>query len=441
MHKKIWIVFLAAFCCIASSEELKGGDSLPLIFYKIKHGDTLNKLSNKYFKQPVDIEIIRNLNNLRTIDLLKTGTTLKIPRNFVKQSPSQATIIGLSCPRTIRAGVPLKTITIGSVLTEGSIIDVPAECHASMLLEDGSIVRLPSSAAIKISTLRRNALESSPEVQLDLVRGKIDLEVNKARKQNTPFDVRTPLSMTGVRGTEFRVGYAPNEQTGEVEVLAGVVRAMGLNDTEAQSLSKGQGMPFDRSGKSLPIEKLLSPPALDRVDRMPDAPLRYKISLTGNDQASQYVSTSAKSANLFGDLASQTTQTPSVETPVLGQEAVFYRFATISKAGLMGPTSQYGFCIPINEAKSGRCKATFDAPMTENVSITFSLTKHTQGISQELVSTKKLSSKNGRFTIEGLPSGQYSWIMSYPTVSAGAPTTLTRQTGTFDLVTLSANSP
>jgi hypothetical protein len=103
-----------------------------------------------------------------------------------------------------------------------------------MLLEDSSVIRLPSSAAVKIAILRKNALESSPEVQLDLVRGRIELEVYKGRAQTTPFEVRTPLSITGVRGTEFRVGYAPAEQTGQVEVLGGVVQAMGLSDAESK---------------------------------------------------------------------------------------------------------------------------------------------------------------------------------------------------------------
>lgn len=208
--RSIWMLMcLATAYGVALSQPHETSDELPLIIYKIQAGDTLTHLSRKYLKQPADLEAIRSLNSLRSIDLLPTGELLKIPRQAVKQSPSQATIIALSCSRPIRAGTPLRPMSIGSVLNEGSIIDIPAECHVSMLLEDGSIIRMPSSAAIKIAVLRRNAIESSPEVQLDLVRGKIELDVYKGRSQTTPFEVRTPLSITGVRGTEFRVGYLP----------------------------------------------------------------------------------------------------------------------------------------------------------------------------------------------------------------------------------------
>lgn len=148
-----------------------------LIIYKIQAGDTLSQLSRKYLKQPADLQAIRHLNHLRSIDLLPAGDLLKIPRPSVKQRPSQATIISLSCARAIAAGTPPKPMSVGSVLTEDAIIDVPAECHIAMLLEDGSVIRLPSSAAVKIATLRKNALESSPEVQLDLVKGRVELEV------------------------------------------------------------------------------------------------------------------------------------------------------------------------------------------------------------------------------------------------------------------------
>lgn len=432
MRNLCHFVLLAGICTTVHCQDRDVDSNSPLIVYKIQNGDTLNKLSRKYFRQPSDLETIKQINHLGNIDLLKSGAWLKIPRDTVKQSPSQATINSLSCARTIRAGTPLRPMAVGSVLTEGAIIDIPSECHASMLLDDGSAIRLPSSAAIKITILRRNALEKTPEVQLDLVRGKVDLEVFKGRAKTTPFEVRTPLSVTGVRGTEFRVGYTPQGETGQVEVLGGIVSAMGLNDTEAKAISKGQGMPFDSSGKSLPIEKLLPPPSFEAADLNSDAPSTYNIKLKATPEADHYIVTSAKTANLLSSHTSESISAPVVQTPKLSQQTVFFKFASVSKAGLMGATSQYGFCTAPNDSKSARCKATFDAPMSENSLITFALTRQSQGNSQELVSTKKLQSRNGEFTIEGLPSGRYSWNMSYATAH-----TATRQSGTFDLLTLS----
>lgn len=441
MNNKWAFILCATVHCAANAQPVESTPNLPLIVYKIQTGDTLSQLSRKYLKQPADLETIRDLNHLRSIDLLPSGELLKVPREAVKQSPSQATVISLSCARAIRAGTPLRPMSIGSVLNEGAIVDIPAECHMSMLLEDSSIIRLPSSAAIKITVLRKNALESSPEVQLDLVRGRIELEVYKNRSQTTPFEVRTPLSITGVRGTEFRVGYAPDQQTGQVEVVGGVVKAMGLKDAEAQSVSKGQGMPIDSAGKALPIERLLPAPVFERAEVFNRAQNAYDIKLTSRAHASHYIAIRTKSVNLMSERTSQTIRTPEIKTSSLNKDATFYQFSSVSNSGLIGPSRQYGFCIAQVDVKSGRCRATFDAPMTENVMITFTLTKFSQGSEQELVSTKKLQSRNGQFTIEGLPPGYYKWNMSYATEQTGTNAVLTKQSGSFDLIALTATSP
>jgi hypothetical protein len=443
---KAWgLCFLALFQVSAIAQSNVSTTDAPLIFYKIKGGDTLNQLSQKYLKQPADLEIIRDLNALKSVDLLPSGEILKIPRDAVKQSPSQATISSLTCGRPIRAGTPLRPMSVGSVLNEGAIIDIPAECHVSMLLEDSSVIRLPSSAAIKIAVLRKNALESSPEVQLDLVRGRIELEVYKGRSQTTPFQVRTPLSVTGVRGTEFRVGYTQAEQTGQVEVLGGSVNSKGLNDLEPRSVAKGQGLPFDKSGKALPLETLLSAPVFERADQINLAKNSFVIKLVGRAKAKHYIATSAKTANLLGERSSNLLQVPEVTVTNLTQSAIFYHFVAVSNSGLMGAPRQYGFCIAKNDVKAARCRATFETPMADKSLITFILKRQHEGAAQELVSTQKLQAYNGQFTIEGLPAGHYNWSMSYDSAlpeSERSPANKTlKQSGSFDLIALPASAP
>lgn len=79
--------------------------------------------------------------------------------------------------------------------------------------------------------------------------------------------------------------------------------------------------------------------------------------------------------------------------------------------------------------------------MAENALITFSLVRQAQGSSQELISTQKLQARNGQFTIEGLPSGHYKWSMSYGTAQPGSTSTITKQSGSFDLIALASTRP
>lgn len=442
MFKKLMACAGVMWLASVHAQPFEVGADRSMVVYKVQAGDTLSQLSAKYFRQPADLELIRNLNHLRSVDLLPTGGSLKVPREFVKESASLATVVSVSCARAIRVGTPATTLAVGTALAEGAVIDIPTGCEVSMLLEDSSMIRLPSGASVKLAVLRKSAMQPSPEVQLELVRGRVDLEVNKGRAKTIPFEVRTPLAVAGVRGTEFRVGYAPTEQQGQVEVLGGTVAVMGVNDAQAQAITKGQGVPFDKTGKALPVEALMAPPQVERTEVISRDQSTYAIKLaSGGTQPSHFIAQSAKSVNLLGTPNTQTLRSPELVASHLSHEATFYKLASVSTSGLMGESRQYGFCAVAGDAKQQRCRAVFEAPLAEGALISFTLMKHGTGATQELISTQKLLAHHGRFAVEGLTAGQYSWTMSYLTAQADAANSVTKQFGHFDLIALQTGQP
>jgi hypothetical protein len=443
---KRWLVYAGVFGLAGAQAQMQGfeGSADPaMVVYQIQAGDTLSQLSEKYFKQPANLELIRNLNHLRSVDLLPTGGSLKVPREFVKEGASLATVVSVSCARPIRVGASTKAMVVGATLAEGAVVDVPADCEVALLLEDSSMVRLPSGAAVKLAVLRKSAMQSSPEVQLELVRGRIDLEVNKGRSKTTPFEVRTPLAVAGVRGTEFRVGYTPDKHLGQVEVLGGTVAVAGVNDTQTQLVTKGQGVPIDASGKAMRVEPLLAAPLVERAEVVNRAQSTYVIKLSGSEQASHYMVQSAQRVNLLGAPHTQTLHSAELVTDGLSPEARFYKLSSVSHAGLVGEARQYGFCTVAAGSKAQHCRAVFEAPLSDGVRIDFSLMRQDTGATQELMSTNKLQARNGRFAVEGLPAGRYAWRMSYLTAQAdvNAPSSVTQQFGHFDLIALPAGQP
>src|SRR3546814_9896157 len=77
-------------------------------------------------------------------------------------------------------------------------------------------------------------------------------------------EIRSPVSITGVRGTQLRVHV--NVQGSRSEVLEGVA---GLNSQQAEStrLRQGQGAAVNRSGELQPVRPLLPAPALPAPER------------------------------------------------------------------------------------------------------------------------------------------------------------------------------
>jgi hypothetical protein len=439
---KALAVLLGVCLTTAASADNKDVSSEPsVIVYKIKAGDTVNKLARKHMVQPVDLDAIHKVNNLANIDLLPIGADLNIPRHLVKSSPSKATIMGVSCATAIRLNNSNKPLTVGTQVSEGAVIEVPAECHVSLLLEDSSIIRLPSSAQLKITTLRKNALESAPEVKLDLARGRVELDINKNREKSTPFEIRTPLSIMGVRGTEFRVGYSPDEGSAQVEVLGGIVETRGNTDAQSRAITKGFGVPIDTDGKALPTEKLLDAPLFQSAQATPGSQPSFVAALSPVPQAAYYMANSANTANFGGTQVSQHLLAPEIFIPKLTKQVTFYQLTSVSESGLVGTERNYGFCATPTDPLNARCTAIFDASLADGVAMSFTLSKTVDGAARPLVNTQTLQARNGRFAIQGLPAGHYTWTLSYALTDASQNRQIIRQSGAFELITLLTQQP
>jgi hypothetical protein len=442
-HKQLALLIGLSLGCSVFAQNKDNADEPSVIVYKIKAGDNLSKLSQKYFIQPVNFDEIQKVNRLQNIDMLKVGSEINIPRQLVKSTAAKATIMGLSCATTIRVNHSPKPLNVGSVVTEGAVIEIPPECHASLLLEDGSVIRLPSSASLQITTLRKNALESAPEVKLDLARGRIELDINKSRAKSTPFEVRTPLSIMGVRGTEFRVGYSPDDNAGQVEVLGGIVQTRGSADRDSRPITKGLGVPIDADGKALAIEKLLDAPAFQAAEPTPGAQPSFVAKLTPVPLAGYYVATHASTAN-FNDIRSvQHLLAPELFIPRLAKQITFYQLSSVSESGLVGTERNYGFCLPTSDSNR-RCSAIFDVPLADGNPINFSLSRKVENDTQSVVNTQNLKARNGRFAIQGLPAGHYTWTLSYvmsESHDSSAKNQIHKQSGSFELILLSLEQP
>lgn len=430
MRKRTAIIAAALCAGLMASPHAQTPDTKgDVITYKIKAGDTFNKFAQKYLTQPVDLAAIQKFNQINDINQLAIGAELHVPRHMLKHALAKATVMSISCANPIRVSNN-KPLTVGAVLREGAVIDVPPECHVALLLEDSSVIRLPSGATMQLTVLRKNLLESVPEVRLDLTRGRVELDVNKDRGNKAPFEIRTPLSVMGVRGTEFRVGYSPDDKAGQVEVLGGIVETKGRADTQSRPITKGFGVPVDANGKALDIEKLLSPPTFVSAEATTGNMPSYVVRLNPIDKAAYYVANIAATANLSGARSSENLLAPEIFISRLTKQASFYKLSSVSHTGLVGTEQYYAFCAAANTA-TARCSTLFDAPLADNAAITFSLTHVNAGEPQRIVDNQSLQAKNGRFAVQGLPPGHYQWTLSYVLADSNI-----RQSGAFELIAL-----
>lgn len=97
---------------------------------------------------------------------------------------------------------------VGDILTEGAIVKTSDGATAVLYL-DGKDVRT-AEVMVKESSQMRFAEfvkkdDGRTDTLLDLAIGRVLIEVDKIRDEESKFEVKTPTSIVGVRGTVFEV--------------------------------------------------------------------------------------------------------------------------------------------------------------------------------------------------------------------------------------------
>jgi hypothetical protein len=95
----------------------------------------------------------------------------------------------------------------GMLLVEGDSIKTGPVAKATLVLdkagETGQVNMSPNSQ-MRIETLQKNPVTEDKTTLLDLALGKVLVKAEKL-KGNSSFQVKTPTSIAGVRGTTFEV--------------------------------------------------------------------------------------------------------------------------------------------------------------------------------------------------------------------------------------------
>ena len=113
--------------------------------------------------------------------------------------------------KTLASGwVPAKT---GMVLTQGDIISTKADSSATLKLNgtEEATVNIKQNSQLGLAELMANDKEGIQKTMLDLALGEILIKTQKLRSKESKFEVKTPTSIVGVRGTVFSVAVESSE--------------------------------------------------------------------------------------------------------------------------------------------------------------------------------------------------------------------------------------
>jgi hypothetical protein len=227
-------------------------------------------------------------------------------------------------------------VQIGDTVRQGSSISTGADSAAEVMFENGDMMLLRSETDLSIQTAWKKG--SSHFFSDLMVRiGRVISDIKRATGSDSRFRIRTPSSLTSVRGTDFRVSNDA-EDTARTEVLSGEVRVTARKKNVA--VGEGQGTVV-RSGQP-PIQPrcLIPPPRLpDPVPFYKSLPIRF--SLTAPPEASLIrviLSEDKESKKTVKDVIVRTSR--SVDFHNISDGTYFLVSQSIDDLGLEGPPSE-----------------------------------------------------------------------------------------------------
>jgi hypothetical protein len=315
--------------------------------YTVRAGDRLAILAQTGFVGRGAVAKVLRLNHIRSPRRLRPGQVLRIPRDVLRDEGSYATVETYSGPVALFAhGNPLPTRT-GVALGEGARIRTGRNGFITLRLGDNTAVTLPSQTDVSIARLRRVVLTGALEREFALADGRAHMTVTPMTVPESNFRVVTPISVSAVRGTDFRVAFAAAAQTAATEVDEGRVSVGRLHGTSQAIQGKpalvaaGAGLSISARGAGLPT-KLPPPPTLENPGLVQSGE-QLDFRVTPNPGTAAFRAQISHDAGALDVIAETMQDSPDVVFPSISAGSWFLRLTSIDAQGIEGTAQTYAF--------------------------------------------------------------------------------------------------
>lgn len=308
------------------------------ITYRMERGDTLYKLAREYFKNERMVAAVQKANRIRDPRRIPVGADLQIPRSVLKFTPTPLRVQSFSGPVQILIEGRTLRPTVGAIVPEGSEIQTGGSGFISLMGEGDSRVSLPSNSRIRVNAARRYLINDLIDVDLRVLGGRGEFVAPKL-KQDERYRVGTPVAVTAVRGTQFRVGHDPQNGTGGTEVVEGIVAVAA--GSKAVTAGEGFGVSAGPAGLGEAV-KLLSAPEMVNPGRIQtEETLGFAIvPISG---AEGYRTQLARDAGFLEVIAESVDAAPAAQFAEIADGRLFVRARAIAEGGLEGLSDAYSF--------------------------------------------------------------------------------------------------
>ncbi len=399
----------------AREEAAPASETSDSIIYRVRKGDTLYDLAKAYFRDPNGYDAVARLNKVRDPRRMPVGRPLEIPLALLRDEVLDARVIAFRGDVRVAGAAGVRQAAIDMPLAEGERLETGANSFVTFELSDETRVTIPSQSRIRIERLSRPVLTGGAERLLVVETGRVQSVVTPMTEPRDRFLIRTPLTVSAVRGTDFRVSYDAAAQRTTSEVIDGAIAVASLADGTLQTVPEAAGLATTAAGSGTPSD-LLPPPTLERPGRVQADP-SVTFAIRERAPGQRYRAQLANDGGFVDIFAEGLDADGRLEFADVPSGTYFARFTALGADGVEGMPVVYGFDRQLNTLDLGAPSAVGEHKRRSYLfrwyssgagarTFRFQMSTHPDG-SMPVIDQPGLSEP--RITITDLPSGAYYW--------------------------------
>ncbi|RXZ36115.1 hypothetical protein D9O50_06065 [Oxalobacteraceae bacterium CAVE-383] len=258
------------------------------VIYSIARDETLSTVASRFTGDSRNWRQIGKINHIPNDRTVPIGTPIAIPARLLVEKSAFATIAAVHGEVSIlgKDGA-LIVPAVGAAVPEGALVVTSEQGFITLALKDGTVFSVTPGSNLQLTLLRMKEFTGRPRTSLTLEKGRVTSTVTPFTMPDTRYEVHTPLSAAGVRGTQFRVNLDNGKSFNEV--LQGTVRVAppgpGVPAAAARNakgnvkdLPANHGAVIGAAGQPLASVMLPDPPAVGGSDAAQDKlPARFML--------------------------------------------------------------------------------------------------------------------------------------------------------------------
>lgn len=248
--------------------------------YKVKAGDNLWDITIDHLIDSSYVGRVQKLNKITDPEHLKPGSEIRIPEKWIRHFPALLRVQNLQGTAAVieegdKSAKPLQT---GAVVMQGDTVSTAAKSSLVLVFLDGSEILLLEKSQLKIDHLTSFENTGMSDSRFNLKEGRMETKVAPNKSEIRKFQIKTPATITSVRGTNYRISAELKKNESRTEVVEGKVDVQGSKKGGERSINAGFGTLTAKGHEPLPPVKLLPAPDISQLpDVFVQSPIKFAM--------------------------------------------------------------------------------------------------------------------------------------------------------------------